>query len=50
MSKICINNEGLERFITKGNRYTILCDLKTMYEILTDKGNRIHVSVERFEP
>lgn len=48
MSKICINNEGLERFITVGNYYIILCNLKTMYEILTDNGNRIHVSVERF--
>ena len=48
MSKICINNEGLENHITIGKSYIIMMSSEKIYEILTDKGNRIHVSVDRF--
>lgn len=48
MSKICINNESLERFLTIGKAYDILVSSKKLYEIINDSNVRMFVKVERF--
>jgi len=49
MSKICINNEGLEKYLTIGKSYTILMKSETLYEILNDLGVRMFIGTERFQ-
>jgi hypothetical protein len=49
MSKICINNEGLERHLTIGKSYVILVSSNKLYEIINDLNMRMFIKVERFE-
>lgn len=45
----CINNEGLEDFLTVGKGYQVLSDKLTHWKMISDNNIVIVVGKERFE-
>ena len=45
----CINNEGLDGYLSKGSQYEIMADKTTHWKITADNGVVIVVDKERFE-
>lgn len=48
MSKICIDNEGLEKYLTIGKSYDILVESNSLYEFICDLDQRMFAMTWRF--